>query len=296
MLTVTCPECGRELTVSDPERKFMFCRYCGAQIQVASCIKKPSSAQSTDSDVENLRAQHELELERLRHEHELEMERIRHEHEMEREHLKYIYAEEAEPAEPAEEVAYEEPAPKSKRHKNKSLSWKAGHFCRKHPIWTIFIVYVLFMGIFGGSSSSSTSTSSSKAIVSSSVAVSSDLPDASSYTEVYADGSDDDVAYLLFDYMDRKVCFTKKGNQYAFVTDFAHADFTNGFDSVFYSSDGSYINRHFQYKEVNGITVLSVIEQASDESEGYEYYCLKVDQPTPASILGQMSMEDCSSN
>lgn len=34
MATVTCPECGKQLIVSDPERKFMFCEYCGAKVDL----------------------------------------------------------------------------------------------------------------------------------------------------------------------------------------------------------------------------------------------------------------------
>lgn len=34
MATVTCPECGKKLAVSDPNRKFMFCEYCGAKVDL----------------------------------------------------------------------------------------------------------------------------------------------------------------------------------------------------------------------------------------------------------------------
>lgn len=34
METVICPDCGKQLTVTDPGRQFMFCEYCGAKINL----------------------------------------------------------------------------------------------------------------------------------------------------------------------------------------------------------------------------------------------------------------------
>lgn len=33
-MTITCPSCGKELTVTDPDRKFTFCEYCGTKIDL----------------------------------------------------------------------------------------------------------------------------------------------------------------------------------------------------------------------------------------------------------------------
>ena len=189
MSTITCPECGKELQVNDPSRSFIFCRHCGTKIAVdafrsthASCNSQdpiitppPKSSwnpnEKSDASAEELRHQHELEMERLRYEHELELERLRHQNEMEREWMKHEYAdaaEKAEPAEPADEAPSYDSSRKKGTHssENKTLGWRIGHFCGKHPFWTIIIVLVVFQAIFGGSS---TKTSSPVSSVSSSL-------------------------------------------------------------------------------------------------------------------------------
>lgn len=299
MSIVICPECGKELTVSDPNRKFIFCRHCGAKIEIAAFVKKPpkqppqepiiappskdlhSETPSQEPSAEQLRHQHELEMERLRHEHELELERLRHENEMERERMKLNHtAEEAEPASPA-------PKAKKRSATKKSLSWKAGHFCKKHPIWTVIIVYCLFMGIFGGTS---TSTSSSR-----STTYPSSLPNISHYTTIYSDSDSNNPTYYLFNFDDRKVCFAKTSSNIAWVANLDGSGSENNYEAVFYFAEGT-ITRKFNFSAVNSQNSLYVTEiVASDTPSSNTFLYTSAPNIDAASILNSVTkVNDCS--
>ena len=281
MSIVICPECGRELSVSDPGRKFIFCRHCGTKIEVASFTKKPqepiitqplqdqtSEVPSQDASVEQLRHQHELEMEQLRYEHELELERLRHENELKQERIKSEYAETAEPAEPAEEAEYASSAPKVQKHstKKKSLSWKAGHFCKKHPIWAFIIVIAFFQILFGGTSGSSSSSVSSKppatGVSSKEHNYSSSYNFSSAYTYTSAGGN---VYYFLFDLDSQKVCFVSSASDDASISTLSGSDFTTGADSVFHYSNGNY-HRNFKYHDSLSDSILTVTESWNSET------------------------------
>lgn len=286
MSTITCPECGKELQVNDPSRSFIFCRHCGTKIAVdafrsthASCNSQdpiitppPKSSwnpnEKSDASAEELRHQHELEMERLRYEHELELERLRHQNEMEREWMKHEYAdaaEKAEPAEPADEAPSYDSSRKKGTHssENKTLGWRIGHFCGKHPFWTIIIVLVVFQAIFGGSSTKTSSpvssvSSSSKTIQASSANYS------TAYTHTTSSGT---VYYFLFDQDTNTVCFLDSKTDRADVASYVGSGFATdtGVDSVFYYSDGA-IHRNFIYKESSDDSVLTITEYSGSET------------------------------
>lgn len=310
MNTIVCPKCGKELTVSDPSRKFIFCRHCGTKIEIAAFVKKPpnqssqepiitpppkasqSETSSQEPSAEQLRHQHELELERLRYEHELELERLRHENELERERLKYKRAEEderAESADPAEPTEESEPAPKAKKRstEKKSLSWKAGHFCKKHPIWTVIIVYCLFMGIFGGTSNS---TSSSRTTT-----YSSSLPNISHYTTIYINSDSNNPTYYLFNFDDEKVCFVKTSSNIAWVADLDGSSSENNYEAVFYFAEGT-ITRKFNFSAVNSQNTLYATEiVASDTPSKNTFLYTSAPNIDAASILNSATkVNDCS--
>ena len=39
MATITCPECGKKLHITDSRRDFAFCEYCGAKIEIAPFVR-----------------------------------------------------------------------------------------------------------------------------------------------------------------------------------------------------------------------------------------------------------------
>ena len=39
MATITCPECGKKLHITDSRRVFAFCEYCGAKIEIAPFVR-----------------------------------------------------------------------------------------------------------------------------------------------------------------------------------------------------------------------------------------------------------------
>ena len=39
MATITCPECGKKLHITDSRRDFVFCEYCGAKIEIAPFVR-----------------------------------------------------------------------------------------------------------------------------------------------------------------------------------------------------------------------------------------------------------------
>ena len=286
MVVVTCPECGKELTVSDPNREFVFCRHCGTKIEIAAFVKplpkqpvqktiitpppQDSSSEASDSEssVEQLRQQHEIEMEQLRYEHELELERLRHENELERDRMRYNHAEKAEraepaeAAEPAEEVEYTPPTPKSRKHEKKAkpLSWKLGHFCKKHPIWSIIIVIVLFQMIFGGTSNSSSSSASSRPSVTGVPSQEHDYSSSYNFSSAYTyTSTKGNTYYFLFDLASQKVCFVSSASSDASISTLSGSDFTTGMESVFHYSDGNY-HRSFKYRDPLSDTVLTLSE------------------------------------
>lgn len=286
MSIVICPECGKELSVSDPGRKFMFCRHCGTKIEIASFTKKTqgpiitppppkdqlSEVPSQGASVEQLRHQHKLEMEQLRYEHELELERLRYENELKQERIKSEYARAAEKvdsaefAEPAEEAEYVSPAPKVRKHsaKKKSLSWKAGHFCKKHPIWAFIIVIAFFQLLFGGTSDSANSPASSSSSGSS-------LSNASHYKYAYCHiESEAPTSYYLFNFDDKKVCFTKTGTNKAWIADLQAVESENDFEAVFYFMDGT-ITRKFKFSDTHILDVTEIVSGDSPSEDSYQY-------------------------
>ncbi len=305
MSIVTCPECGRELSVSDPGRKFIFCRHCGTKIEVASFTRKPqepiitpppqdqtSEVPSQDASVEQLRHQHELEMEQLRYEHELELERLRHENELKQERIKSEPSETAEPADPAEEAEYASPAPKVQKHstKKKSLSWKAGHFCKKHPIWAFIIVIAFFQILFGGTSGSSGSSNSSASSSSSPSA----LSNAPHYKYAYCHTeSGAPTSYYLFNFDDAKVCFIKTSTNKAWLADLQTVESENDFEAVFYFADGS-ITRKFKFSDMHILDITEIVSGDSPSENSYQYE--EIDPNSSMDILGTVTaFVDCSS-
>lgn len=79
MQTCICPACGTQLSVTDPSRKQMFCRKCGAKIKLETAAPSAPCQEIDPREAEIKRLQQELEIERLKHQQ--EMERLNHEQE-----------------------------------------------------------------------------------------------------------------------------------------------------------------------------------------------------------------------
>lgn len=285
MSIVICPECGKELTVSDPNRKFIFCRHCGAKIEIAAFVKKPpkqppqepiiappskdlqSETSSQEPSAEQLHHQHEPEMERLRYEHELELERLRHENEMERERMKLNHtAEETEDDEP--EKIVKQPSKKVNRSSEpKGIAWHLGHFWKKHPIWSIIILISVFQIMFGGSTSSSSSVASSKSSVNAVSATEHDFASSYNFSSAYTYTSDTGTTYyFLFDTDAQLVCFVSSASNDASISTLSGSDFATGFESVFHYSDGNY-HRSFKYSDPSSDAVLTVSESWKSDTQ-----------------------------
>lgn len=289
MAIITCPECGRELTVSDTNRAFIFCRHCGTKIEIAASITHPLKQQTQKSTItpppkdsvaqpsegepsaEALRHQHELEIERLRYEHELELERLRHENEMETERIKHSHTKATESTDEIEADEQENPvkasSKKAKRSSEpKGIAWHLGHFWKKHPVWCIIILIGVFQMLFGGTAGSSSSTASSRPAVNTVSATEHDFASSYNFSSAYTYTSDTgNTYYFLFDTDAQLVCFVSSATDQASISTFSGTDFSDGVSSVFHYSEGNY-HRTFKYRLPSNDDTMNITESWKDES------------------------------
>lgn len=172
MQTCYCPSCGSELPISDPTRKQLFCRRCGAKIEINAEQSSSSHKESDSLEAEIKRLQQEMEIERLKHQQ--EMERLNYEQEQRRRKAEL----EKERSEMENEdffsryevIATDDPdgipiddflsgnyashTPKEDAPHN--LGYLLGRFFKKHPFISVLLVCVL-LSQCGGSSSTSSS-------------------------------------------------------------------------------------------------------------------------------------------
>lgn len=172
MQTCYCPSCGAELPISDPTRKQLFCRRCGAKIEINAEQPSSSHKESDSLEAEIKRLQQEMEIERLKHQQ--EMERLNYEQEQRRRKAEL----EKERSEMEDEdffsryevIATDDPdgipiddflsgnyaSHTPKEDASHNLGYLLGRFFKKHPFISVLLVCVL-LSQCGGSSSTSSS-------------------------------------------------------------------------------------------------------------------------------------------
>ena len=263
-MLIFCPECGKELSVSDSSRPKVFCRYCGAEVDLAEILSYPERADvsSKESDIpqppkdatpEELRAWYDLRAEQLRHEHELELERLRHHNEMELERERAKNSASSTPKKTSvpeeDEIPYTPPPTAQKL--SERTTWD--DFCDifrymgEFLVKSILVIALLF-ALFRAVNFFTVKKDQSKAEY--------------NYTAAYADHVDGGY-YYLFDPSAQKVCMIACKAGYAYLADCSEVDFDKGCTSTFYFSEKNY-TRRFQYSKSGSDNFLTVTIIPSD--------------------------------